>query len=79
MIKEDRYLVFKNKDIIRYLSTDELTTLYDLARKVSQGRDSENKPVLECVCVESDWPEYEQVWEMISRRVDREDDKKEEK
>ena len=37
--------------------------------KVDDIRYEQGKPRLKCVCVESDWPEYEPVWKMLEERV----------
>lgn len=40
----------------------------DIMDKVDRLRYSLDKPVLKCVVVESDWPEYEQVWKTLEER-----------
>lgn len=66
-IKEDRYLVFKRSDISQALTTYEKETLLSLAQKVFLNRKSRGKTPLECVVVESDWPNYNDVWESVER------------
>ena len=61
--REDRYLVMKRKDLLRLLPDKDLEDLARIAKKL------EAAAPLECVVVESDWPEYESVWKMIEDRV----------
>ena len=70
MEREMRYIVVKYKDVAAHLSGDEAVALIELVKKVEKGRADAGKPPLECVCVESDWPEYHDVWTMIAARVD---------
>lgn len=70
MQREQRYLVVKYKDMAAYLSDEDAVALIELVKKVDAGRRAEGKQAVECVCVESDWPEYEEVWAMITARVD---------
>jgi hypothetical protein len=75
MQREDRYIVIKKSDIESAIQSEDLTkqeawNLKTIARLVDHGRESRGKQRLECVVVESDWPEYEPVWNMIAARVD---------
>ena len=70
MEREMRYIVVKYKDVAAHLSGDEAVALIELVKKVEKGREVAGKQPLECVCVESDWPEYDEVWTMIAARVD---------
>ena len=63
-----RYLVFKMKDVDTVLSEDEIAMLAGIATKLHRYRLQKYKKSLECVVVESDWPEYEKVWDMIEER-----------
>lgn len=63
--RENRYVVFKNKDVSKYLTTQELGVFDSLRRKVELGRYSDGKNDLKCVVVEDNWPMYESVWNMI--------------
>ena len=68
-VREDRYIVFKISDVVEHLTTAErlhLERLYEIQRV---GRKEAGKPELECVVVESDWPEYEPTWKAIEARV----------
>lgn len=66
-IKEDRYLVFKRSDISQALTTYEKETLLSLAQKVFLNRQFRGKTPLEYVVMESDWPNYNDVWESVER------------
>ena len=66
--RENRYIVLKRKDVdgLPYAVQRELLKFVD---KVEGVRTMSGRPPLSCIVVESDWPEYEPVWEMIERRV----------
>lgn len=65
----DRYAVLKWSDIRKCLTIEEQKQLVTLGRKFQQYRRDTSRP-WECIVVESDWPEYERVWNMIESRVD---------
>ena len=70
--KEDRYLVIKRTDMLlanSKLSQDEIDTFNKVTDVIMMARDEQGKPPLNCVVVESDWPEYDTVWNMIEKRV----------
>lgn len=67
--REDRYLTIKRKDTRAALSLKELDILDNIQNKVNRWRNAQNKPVLQCVVVEADWPEYEAVWLAIQHRM----------
>lgn len=69
MKRENRYEVLKVKDIEASLTLEETKILAILCRKVAEYRAIKGKNPLDCVVVESDWPEYEKTWEMIEKRV----------
>jgi hypothetical protein len=60
--REERYIVFK----LSKLHTDELVRAKQL--KTLKNAFVEDARV-DCVVIESDWPEYEPVWAMIEARV----------
>ena len=68
--REERYFVFKKKDIDRCTLPE---NVYDLIEKIgvhlSSMRLRLGIPDRNYVVVEDDWPEYEKVWEMIEARV----------
>lgn len=70
MDREIKYTVLKNKDVEEALSGYEIETLNELCKKITKYRESRGKRPIECVVVESDWPEYFEVWSMIAARVD---------
>lgn len=70
MKREDRYLVFKNADIERYLNPTAKKELREIAQTITGVRRSLHREELQCVVVEKDWPEYEHVWELIRLRVE---------
>ncbi|MDO9344877.1 MAG: hypothetical protein Q7T99_15465 [Pseudomonas sp.] len=56
--REERYIVVK----LKHLAGLQVAPLRNFLR--------ENRvPTLDCVVVESDWPEYEKVWQSIERRM----------
>lgn len=71
MKREERYLVFKNADVKRYLTPEAQIELSQIARTITGARKGQRRGELQCVVVESDWPEYEHVWEMIRLRAEK--------
>lgn len=68
--RENRYFVLKVTDIKSFLSEEELDNLHDIAATIDKARKAQGKDTLECVLIESGWPEYEIVWKMIQDRVE---------
>jgi len=68
--REERYVVLKIKDLREYLPQPLIDHLSSIADEVRAGRQLAGKQPLECVVVESDWPEYEPTWQAIEARVD---------
>ena len=64
--QEERYIVFKLSDLGNSLKGDEIRRL---AREYAEHRQQSGKPPLDCVVVESGWPEYEPTWRAIEARV----------
>ena len=64
--QEDHYIVFKVSDLGNSLKGDEIRRL---AREYAEQRRLKGKEPLDCVVVESDWPEYEPTWRAIEARV----------
>ena len=64
--REERYVVFKLSDLGNSLKGDEIRRL---AKEYAEQRGLKGKAPLECVVVESDWPEYEPTWKAIEARV----------
>jgi len=67
--RERRYIVLKTKDIEDALTDVGLNNLRDVCDAVEGLRTNREKPPLECVVIESDWPEYEIAWKMIQDRM----------
>ena len=67
--REQRYFVVKVKDAKEYLDAHQLEKLAEIADTISEGRAKNGIPAVECVVVESDWPEYEPIWKAIEARV----------
>lgn len=71
MKREQRYIVLKLKDIeAANIDAGTLNVFNRVCDSVSAVREAQGKFPLDCVVVESDWPEYETVWGMIEKRVD---------
>ena len=67
--REERYLVFKLSDVEEHFTPSERQQLARLAEVQRVGRSESGKPLLECVVIEADWPEYEQTWNAIEVRM----------
>lgn len=67
--RERRYIVIKLSDVKIALSVAEQRELESLCKFVLSGRQMRGKPDLQCVVVESDWPEYEPTWKAIEARM----------
>ena len=67
--REARYVVLKNADIMQCLTINELIELRRIQAKAVAHRAKLGKPWLDCVVVESDWPEYEPTWRAIEARA----------
>ena len=67
--REARYVVLKNADITQCLTVNELIELRRIQAKVGEHRAEIGTPPLDCVVVESDWPEYAPTWKAIEARV----------
>ncbi len=67
-VRERRYLVIKLKDAQEFLTPDERAILEILSDVVTRKRRLCGKRELQCVVVESDWPEYEPTWRAIEAR-----------
>ena len=67
--REARYVVLKSADVMKCLTVSELIELRRIQAKVEEHRAEFGKPPLDCVVVESDWPEYEPTWKAIEART----------
>ena len=63
--RERRYLVEKVRDVETALSDDEKRQLSALMEKVEHHREQQGKSPLECVVVESDWPNFQETWDSV--------------
>lgn len=67
--RELRYIVLKLTDIrAAGLMDDEIDALENILDMVNRARAARGRKSLECVVVESDWPEYEPTWQAIEQR-----------
>lgn len=66
--REQRYIVMKVKDM-DCLEPYECQNLLDMLNKINEYRMERDAYSIECVVVESDWPEYETVWKMLEERM----------
>lgn len=66
--RERRYIVIKISDLVDATGLPMQPSIEAYMRMTDDIRKSAGKPPLECVVVESDWPEYEHVWAMIEAR-----------
>lgn len=69
--REERYLVLKYQDIWSGLTTAEQDILFRLSGKIDGWRREKNKEILQAVVIEKDWPEYEPTWQLLEKRVRR--------
>lgn len=67
--REPRYVVFKLKDIKKYLHPMDQQILMELGNRIAKGRREDVKPPFNAVVVEQDWPEFDLVWSMIEARM----------
>ena len=67
--REKRYLVFKLSDVEEHFTPGEKQQLARLVEVQRVGREEAGKAPLECVVVESGWPEYEPTWNAIEARM----------
>lgn len=67
--RQERYIILKLSDARKYMTGHDWDNLQKIRNAIVAGRIKEGKKDLVAVVVESDWPEYEQVWKMIEDRV----------
>ena len=67
--REERHIVFKLSDVEEHFTPGEKQQLARLVEVQRAGREEAGKPLLRCVVVEKDWPEYEPTWRAIEARV----------
>lgn len=72
--RERRYIVLKDKDLVG--APDEIIdSLTSVLEYVIEQRKLKNKPDLECVIIEADWPMYESVWQSVLEYSDSEQER----
>ena len=71
MEREQRYIVIKLTDLEK-TSPEIQGAALAVCDAVIEQREQAEKAPLECVVVEKDWPEYDETWFTIARRVDKE-------
>ncbi|MCP5233595.1 MAG: hypothetical protein H6948_16210 [Zoogloeaceae bacterium] len=67
--REPRYVVFKIKDIEKYLTQGEKDSLMCIGDEIACARADDGRPPFNAVVVEQDWPEFEMVWDTIEARM----------
>jgi hypothetical protein len=68
MVRENRYIVFKRKDLTTP-TAQQHADLYEIEMIINGHRERTGVKPLNCVVVESSWPEYEPTWKAIEQRV----------
>ena len=69
---ENRYLVFKRADIEKYISLSTQISLANVAKAIEHHHHDEGHSPLECIVIESDWPEYKPTLAALEKRVNNE-------
>lgn len=67
--REERYVVFKIKDIVKYLHEVDREVISSIGDRLSLLRKADGKRPFVSLVIESDWPEYELAWAQIKARV----------
>lgn len=67
-----RYVVFKYSDM-NYLTQADQREVWRIGRELDKIRGLAGKQLLDCVVVESDWPEFEPTYKAIEERMGRDD------
>lgn len=68
--REERYIVFKIKDLEKYMDDKGLDALSYLSAIHQQARDERGKDSLITVVVEDSWKhEYNEVWKLLEAKV----------
>ncbi len=66
--REERYYVIKLSDFHR-LNLGQQRAIEGVLKDLTYLRERAGKQSLECLVIESDWPEYEPAWKMIEDRM----------
>lgn len=67
-LREDRYIVIKRSDMEK-LPIDQRRNFAGRCRALHEQMFIAGAPARSFLVIESDWPEYEPVWQMIERRM----------
>ena len=67
-LREDRYIVIKRSDMEK-LPIDQRRNFAGRCRALHEQMFIAGAPARSVLVIESDWPEYEPVWQMIERRM----------
>lgn len=67
---EQRYIVFKVKDVKALMDPHEISQLNHLCDLMSKRRNAVGKAPLDCLCIDVDWPEYAVALHALEARVD---------
>lgn len=62
---EQKWVVFNNKDINRYLDENEQRSLSHFYQKVYNGRMKEGKPINSYIVCNEDEPYSNEIWEVL--------------
>lgn len=69
MLPNSDYVVLKISDVRDGLSPEDVVHFAEMIRQVELNRENAGKPKLECVVIESEWPEYRPVLKAIEKRA----------
>lgn len=69
MERENRYIIIKRKDVDKYLSHDQKNQLAQICMRLAASREADGRPNIKAAVIESDWPMYEQVWQLVEEWV----------
>lgn len=72
MLREPRYIVFKIKDVLKFLDQGEIDLLQAIGQKLAGARAQEGRACFNAVVVEQDWLEFDMVWDLLDKRVQQE-------
>ena len=65
---QDRYYVVKYYDAKVHLTEDEWKTMARLSQKIGKGLEEEGRKPLKGIFIEEDWPEYQVVLDLLTKR-----------
>lgn len=65
--REHRYIVLKISDIEKSLSHEDRSRLVEILNTIERKRQAANIPIREYVVTESTWSCYKEVWKLIQK------------